>query len=247
MLRKILDAHDGALPQDVHVLFANTGKERNETLDFVRDCSVNWGVEITWLEYRANKTFAVVTYETASRNGDPFEILLSEHKTLPNPISRNCTAELKIRTMKRWMVDRGYEDWINVVGLRADEPARVAKSKNSHERGDVVCPLATSGVTEPDVLEFWSLQPFDLQLKSYEGNCDLCFLKSASKVYRLVEDHPEKAEWWAAQERRFQGIGNGSLFRADRPSYRQYLTAVRKQTRLPLLEADDALPCACTD
>ncbi len=42
MLRKILDAHGGTLPPDVRVLFANTGKEMLETLDFVRECSDRW-------------------------------------------------------------------------------------------------------------------------------------------------------------------------------------------------------------
>ena len=35
MLWHILDAYDGKLPDDVHVCFANTGKEREETLRFV--------------------------------------------------------------------------------------------------------------------------------------------------------------------------------------------------------------------
>jgi len=47
MLWSILDAHDGTLPTDVRVLFANTGKECDETLDFVNDCAANWNVPIT--------------------------------------------------------------------------------------------------------------------------------------------------------------------------------------------------------
>ena len=34
MLRKILDAHGGVLPSNVHVIFANTGDELPPTLDF---------------------------------------------------------------------------------------------------------------------------------------------------------------------------------------------------------------------
>src|ERR1700732_1089275 len=37
MLRRIMDAHGGLLPPDVVAGFANTGKERPETLDFVRN------------------------------------------------------------------------------------------------------------------------------------------------------------------------------------------------------------------
>ena len=35
MLKHIVDAHGGRLPDDIAVVFANTGMERPETLDFV--------------------------------------------------------------------------------------------------------------------------------------------------------------------------------------------------------------------
>ncbi len=38
MLWRILRAHGGALPDDVVVCFANTGREMSATLDFVREC-----------------------------------------------------------------------------------------------------------------------------------------------------------------------------------------------------------------
>lgn len=87
MLRLILDAHDGKLPDDVHVLFANTGKEMPETLDFVRECEVRWDAPITWLEYvdhdEPQQRWREVTYETASRNGEPFEALIARKQYLP--------------------------------------------------------------------------------------------------------------------------------------------------------------------
>ena len=47
MLKKIIDA---GLPNGSQVVFCNTGKEMEETLEFVRDCSINWNVPIVWLE-----------------------------------------------------------------------------------------------------------------------------------------------------------------------------------------------------
>ena len=51
MLRKILDAFDNKLPDDLPVVFANTGKEMPQTLDFVHDCSTHWDVPIVWVEW----------------------------------------------------------------------------------------------------------------------------------------------------------------------------------------------------
>jgi 3'-phosphoadenosine 5'-phosphosulfate sulfotransferase (PAPS reductase)/FAD synthetase len=59
MLWRVLEAN-GGLPEDAIVCFANTGKEEEATLEFVRDCEVNWGIKIHWLEYRISGGFAKV-------------------------------------------------------------------------------------------------------------------------------------------------------------------------------------------
>ena len=35
---------------EIKVVFANTGKEREETLEFVRDCDIRWGFNTVWVE-----------------------------------------------------------------------------------------------------------------------------------------------------------------------------------------------------
>ncbi len=52
LLYHVLKAHDFDLPDNVQVIFENTGKERLETLDFIDEVSKRWGVDITWLEWR---------------------------------------------------------------------------------------------------------------------------------------------------------------------------------------------------
>ncbi len=91
MLRMILDAFGGKLPDWVRVIFENTGKEREETLRFVERCSLEWDVPITWLEYRnvdGKHGFAEVNFATASRNGEPFEAIIRSRQMLPNPVAR---------------------------------------------------------------------------------------------------------------------------------------------------------------
>lgn len=251
-----MDAHGGTLPADVHVLFANTGKEREETLRFVRDVQLNWSVLIHWLERDPSTAKPrEVNFETASRHGEPFEALIQERKFLPNPVTRFCTTELKIRVMKEWMIAQGMEHWINVVGIRADEPRRVAKYKQrTHkERFDVALPLAVAGKSVFDVRHFWSRQPFDLQLQPWEGNCDLCYLKGVAKRQRIMRDTPALAEWWIAQEKAEnqtqwapQNNGRAWSFRRDVPNYQRLLElAQADQLFDESSDVSDLGDCAC--
>ncbi len=258
MLKQIIDAHGGTLPDDIYVTFANTGKEMPETLDFVQACSEHWGVKVHWLElemaderpvYRTKE----VTYETASRDGEPFEALIGRRSYLPNPVARFCTAELKIRRMKDFMWKmKGYKHWDNVLGLRYDEPRRVSSSRNASERerwGNLM-PMYDAKHTVKDVLEFWQKANFDLTLPSIDGqtlagNCDLCFLKGRKTLTKLIKERPDLTTWWIAQENRI-GEGTGATFRSDRPPYVELLKEAENPVMDDMFE-DDAMSCFCHD
>jgi 3'-phosphoadenosine 5'-phosphosulfate sulfotransferase (PAPS reductase)/FAD synthetase len=206
MLKQILDAYGGVLPDDVVVTFANTGKEREETLRFVHDCATYWNVKVRWLEYRVgDQRFEEVGFNSASRAGEPFAALIAKKNYLPNSVTRYCTQELKIRVMRDFAKGAlGWRNWVNVIGLRYDEGHRVLKALNANDSGKQpwrnAMPMSKAKVTKRDVELFWASQPFDLQLKPYEGNCDLCFLKSKAKLAALIRENPKMADWWIAQE-----------------------------------------------
>lgn len=256
MLHRILHAHGGELPKDVVVTFANTGREMPATLDFVRDCGANWNVRIRWLEFtaRAVDGWTEVSHNSASSEGEPFETLLAAQAALPNPVQRSCTTELKIRTMKRFVrAELGWEHWINIVGLRADEDGRVHNATQpTRERWTVVCPLHAAGVTEEDVLAFWTQQSFDLgTVGPWEGNCDGCFLKSRGDITRMIEDYPDRMDWWSRMEAVPRGTkGINRLFRSDRESYAKLREIVQRQGKLPFNVFEPRMGCtnwACTD
>lgn len=258
MLKQIIDAHGGTLPDDIYVTFANTGKEMPETLDFVQACSEHWDVKVHWLElemaderpvYRTKE----VTYETASRDGKPFEALIGRRSYLPNPVARFCTAELKIRRMKDFMWKmKGYKHWDNVLGLRYDEPRRVSSSRNAsdRERWGNLMPMYEAKHTVKDVLDFWQKANFDLTLPSIDGqtlagNCDLCFLKGRKTLTKLIKERPDLTTWWIAQENRI-GEGTGATFRADRPPYVELLKEAENPVMDDMFE-DDTMSCFCHD
>ena len=243
MLWRILQMHGGTLPDDVMVLFQNTGREMPATLDFVHECATRWNVSVVWLEYDrapSGPTYRVVSHNSASRDGEPFRLLCDAKRALPNPVQRFCTEELKIKTAARYVRGAlGWPAWTNVVGLRADEMKRVERVRNPNRRQPwvSVAPLADAGITHADVAAFWRAQPFNLSLAGkWEGNCDGCFLKSRAAITRIAQDHPERMAWWAAQEAVPRGDGAGKTFRSDRESYAEIIRVVRDQGTMPFDE-----------
>ena len=261
MLKQILDAHGGALPADVHVCFANTGREMPETLDFVEECSRRWSVPIAWLEYDPDAPHhtRIVDHASASRDGEPFRAVIAARGFLPNPVTRFCTTETKIRRAKTFMHHLcGYAHWLNVVGLRADEMRRVSKmtdpARMARERWTNAGPLAEAGVTRRDVAAWWRKQPFDLALPNRDGitplgNCELCFLKSEATIRGIIRDHPELAAWWIEREAEARPTKpSGARFRLDRAGYAEMMRDAERQGDLiDYLAQEGSVDCACTD
>jgi 3'-phosphoadenosine 5'-phosphosulfate sulfotransferase (PAPS reductase)/FAD synthetase len=217
MLWNILKAHGGTLPDDVVVAFANTGKEREETLRFVHECGSRWGVRIHWLEFVSRGEWREVGFNSASRQGEPFSALIAGKGYLPNAVTRFCTSELKVRVMKGFALSLGWQNWSNVIGLRYDEGMRVlrqlAANDAKKERWTTAMPMSKARHTKRDVMTFWLgkntdptclvhplPQGFDLGLRDYEGNCDLCMLKSRGALKRLMRDNPGMSDWWQERE-----------------------------------------------
>lgn len=242
LLRHVLDAWGGELPKGAHVLFANTGKEHDATYDFVERIGREWCV-VTWIEW-SPFGYNLVRPDTASRNGEPFAAMIAKRKYLPNPIARFCTSDLKVIPMQKFMSDNGYGEFTSVLGLRADEPRRVAKLRSDPTR-DIAMPLADAGVDRETIVAWWKQQPFDLALPNDDpafGNCDLCFLKGSARIERVIRAEPSRAAWWAQQE---QAIG--AKFRKDRPTYHQLLTQITVQGELFQHLDDTTIPCDCTE
>lgn len=235
LLFKILDAHNFQLPADVHVTFANTGKEREETLRFVHECGSRWGVHIHWLEWRSRPVglagravewadrYEEVGFNSASRKGEPFKALIRRKSYLPNVVSRFCTMELKIEVMKWFMMSRGYQRWDNIIGLRADEIRRIAKGQKRNEQGGerftTKWPMLKAGARLEHVWDFWLgentdpknlnyplPQGFDLGLYPYEGNCDGCFLKGRAILVHQERERPGYLDDWIAMEELASGL-----------------------------------------
>ena len=250
LLYHVLEAYGGTLPDNVKVLFQNTGKEKRETLDFIHECESRWGVDVIWLEYRYDgsrkgwrndpKTFAIrVDYESASRNGEPFaNMIQAKSGYLPNPVRRACTEELKISTGSRYLKrECKWDKWHDVLGIRADEPRRLTQRKSSSQYSRIY-PVACAGVSHREIIDWWSRQDFDLTINSDQGNCDLCFLKGKKILIQLIRKDPSLIDWWIEME--YRAHFNKAY------SYKDLLRMAESQVELDFPD-EPSIDCFCTD
>lgn len=258
MLRKLMDDNPKDFDRKFAVDFANTGREMNATLDFVRDVSKHWGVNINWLEYcRANgeHSFKVVSYETAARRGQPgpFDEMLSWCEPLPNVAGRGCSGQLKVRTIRRYLQSLGMEEWHTYVGIRSDESHRTLEILAACPKYITPhFPLNEDRTTLAKVNAWWELQPFKLNIPNHEGNCDLCFLKKRWKRVAIMRKDPACADWWIGWEKKkvAAGITNDGAQWIQGRSYEGEL-ADAMHPEFPGFDAllsedpEDDIPCSC--
>jgi len=219
--------------------FANTGKEMPETLDFVNECDRAWNLNVVWIEYCPENKFKIVNYETASRDGEPFEELIYKKGYLPNRVARFCTADLKIRAMAKYIRSLDIHYWESALGIRYDEHNRYRKLKSAQkkDRWDYIFPLYDFNITKQDVIKFWKQQTFDLKIPSEHGNCDFCFLKILRKKIAQAHLMPERLQWWIDMESKV-----GSRFHNDFP-----MTTLKQLALNPQLFDEPNIDCFCGD
>lgn len=208
---------------DMIVVFANTGKEREETLEFVDKCDNYFGFNVIWVEAfvhnkkRKGTTHVVTNFKDAERNGQPFEDVIFKYG-LPNQNAPHCSRELKKSPIRSYAKSIGWKNYQTALGFRSDEPKRLDWSKKIKHKLLYFAEIIE--VKKSDVNLFWSKQPFDLELKSYEGNCDLCYKKGLRKLMTLLKDKPELADWWREMENKYQMFTPESRLEKAKPPYR---------------------------
>lgn len=203
MTYKILNSEYKNKYDNIVVVFANTGQEHDKTLEFVHNCDNHFGFNTVWIEadIRQEKGVGVrpkiVTYETASRNGEPFEAFCAKYG-IPNMISPQCTSRLKTDPMHYYVRKTlGWDkDYDTAIGIRMDETRRVSKNADTN---NIVYPLIDWFPSDKiDVNDFWEDMPFTLEIKEHQGNCKWCWKKSLKKHYMLLE---ENYEWFDFPDR----------------------------------------------
>lgn len=188
------------------VVFANTGKEVEGTLEFIEMCSRRFAISIIWVESRhlddnGNRfskrarrvSFKVVDFNTASRNGEPFEEMLSV-LGIPSTNAPLYSEQLKKKAIHEYCKSIGWKKYHKALGIRYDEPTRINKNADKLR---IVYPLVSDTVmSKHDILAWWAEQSFNLQIDAGLGNCDNCWKKNKNLLVRNAKKYPESFIWW---------------------------------------------------
>lgn len=202
-------------------VFANTGLEDYETIDFVAQCQRRFGFKIHLIEAKVNlekgngtgyieKEFhyelsqpeqirlGIVPFDEIT---NPFEQMVFKYG-LPNPAFPHCTRELKTVPIRKFGQNYfGTNDFYQAIGIRVDEIDRMsvyAKEKK------LIYPLVRLKVTQKMVDDFWSEQKFNLELQHHEGNCVMCWKKDHKKLSLLAKEKYFYAQYFANLEAKYK-------------------------------------------
>jgi hypothetical protein len=192
-------------------VFANTGEENEETLEFVHQCDRRFGFNTVWVEAvvhpgRKSATHRIVDISTASRKGEPYEAVIQKYG-IPNRDWPHCTRELKLRPMLSYIESLGWGrgTYDTAIGIRADEARR--RSKTAKENRIIYPLMDMEPTTKRDINKFWLSQPFRLNLTGYQGNCKWCWKKSEPKLLAIMDESPEKFDFPERMEALYGTVG----------------------------------------
>lgn len=195
--------------ENIVFVFANTGLENEQTLEFVDRCDKHFKLNVQWVEaeviyeHKKGTKYYMTDFENASRNGEPFEAMIKKYG-IPNQSQMFCTRELKDAPItkfgKNWFNGKKYH---TAIGIRKDEMDRMnAKAK---EIG-FIYPLINSQMipaTKPMINFYWKSMHFRLELKGYQGNCITCWKKSDKKLYQIAQENPKAFDFMDRMEQKY--------------------------------------------
>lgn len=217
--------------ENIVFVFANTGLENEQTLEFVERCDTHFGLKLHWVEAlvwqgeRKGTGYTITDFEHAKRKGEPFEAIIQKYG-IPNQATPHCTRELKQAPInsfaKVWFNGEAYH---TAIGIRKDEIDRM--NSRAKEMG-FIYPLINSKMIPSNkqmVNIFWRSMPFRLKLKGYQGNCKTCWKKSDKKLYQIAKENHKAFEFMDEMENKYpiDPMGHNKVFFRNNRSAKQIL------------------------
>jgi len=236
--------------------FANTGMERPETIQFLKDIVHHWGIELHLVEgvysteMGVGVGYKLVDFDELDMDAKVFSKSIAHVNKgtfdgLPNSASPFCSDYMKVRPIDKFAKDYfGTTKYIKSIGYRKEDmPKRIcwAEIKEDNRR---IFPLLTDfpqPIGIPELEKFWDAQPFKLRINSKMGNCELCWKKSDRNLVQMIQNGTKHIDWWRKMEQKY----NNTAFRGNK-SINDLVKMANQGTQTVLDFGDDDYNCMCS-
>jgi 3'-phosphoadenosine 5'-phosphosulfate sulfotransferase (PAPS reductase)/FAD synthetase len=236
-------------------VFCNTGMERPETIDFLKNIVKHWKIDLNIIEgvysneMNVGVTYKLVDFETMNMNALPFSKMI-EHKNkgifdgMPNPDAPYCSENLKTTPAKKFCDDVfGVNNYKKAIGYRKEDmPKRISWAEIKEEKQRIF-PLLTdfyTPISQRELNDFWNKQSFKLSIHGSLGNCELCWKKSDENLINNIIYGTRFIDWFRNEEKKYNSV-----------SFRDYksiddLVKLAELPRTGRLELEDEFSCVCS-
>jgi hypothetical protein len=154
--------------------------------------------------------------------GNTFDKVLDSAGTLPDPLRRYCTTQMKLEPIFEWWrkeIDKPCEFRL---GFRANETKRanrtiektndngflemkaVVGKRGTRNKWDMIewqkpsFPLIEDNVYKDTIEQYWKDKPVRF---AWMNNCVGCFHKNPLLIRKMYDKHSNKIDWFASKER----------------------------------------------
>jgi hypothetical protein len=204
-------------------VFANTGMERPETIEFLNKIEFDWGIPLTLIEGTYSNVmgvgvgYKIVDWDTLDMQAKVFEQCIMHMNKgtfdgLPNQEAPYCSERMKTIPCNKFAKEIfNGEKYIKAIGFRREDmPKRISWPEIKEDKARIF-PLLTDfpqPIGLPELNSWWNNQPFQLNINSKLGNCELCWKKSDNNLVDVIRKGTRFVEWWKDMEEQY---GNTSF------------------------------------
>lgn len=154
--------------------------------------------------------------------GETFDKVLKSAGTLPDPLRRYCTTQMKLQPIFEWWRKKINNPCEMRLGFRANETNRAKRTtektnnngylemkaivgkRGTRNKWDMiewqkpVYPLINDNIYKDHIEQYWIDKPVRF---AWMNNCVGCFHKNPLLIRKMWDKHPNKIQWFADQER----------------------------------------------
>lgn len=182
---------------DVEYVFMDTGAEHPKTYEFIRNVVKHFNIDLVCIKAVVTHQKGVgITYRKIGLDELRWDLqtwkdLMQKHG---NPYVQGsfCTNHLKTIPHDKYCNENfGKGNYTTWLGIRIDEKRRLKGHKGVRYLAEI------SQMDKEDIKGWWRLQPFDLGIDEWLGNCVFCLKKGTNKVALALKQEPDLAKQWS--------------------------------------------------